>query len=66
LRRLASLREQVHRAHQDVVRHHPVAWTSGNVSGRDPETGLAVIKPSGVRYADLTPEAPVIVDRRGR
>ena len=35
-------------------RHGLVVWTGGNVSARDPETGLVAIKPSGVRYEDLT------------
>ncbi len=43
-----------------------VAWTSGNVSGRDPETGLGAIKPSGVRYDSLTPEDIALVDLDGR
>jgi L-ribulose-5-phosphate 4-epimerase len=42
-----------------------VTWTSGNVSGRDPQTGHIVIKPSGVRYEVLTPEDMVILDRDG-
>jgi L-ribulose-5-phosphate 4-epimerase len=42
-----------------------VTWTSGNVSGRDPETGYVVIKPSGVRYEDLTPDKMVVVDLDG-
>lgn len=42
-----------------------VTWTSGNVSGRDPETGYVVIKPSGVRYEELTPEDMVVLDLEG-
>jgi L-ribulose-5-phosphate 4-epimerase len=42
-----------------------VTWTSGNVSGRDRETGYVVIKPSGVRYEALTPENMVVVDLDG-
>src|SRR5438874_1514376 len=37
----------------------------GNVSARDPKSGLIVIKPSGIRYEDLTPENMVIVDDQG-
>ncbi len=36
--------------------------TSGNVSGRDPETGLVVIKPSGYTFSELTPAHMVVVD----
>jgi L-ribulose-5-phosphate 4-epimerase len=42
-----------------------VRGTSGNVSGRDPETGLVVIKPSGVSFEDLTPKSMVVVDLEG-
>jgi L-ribulose-5-phosphate 4-epimerase len=43
-----------------------VTWTSGNVSGRDPQTGYVVIKPSGVRYEALTPENMVVLDPNGQ
>jgi len=46
----------------ELPRYNLVAWTSGNVSGRDPETGLVVIKPSGIKFEDLTPENMVVVD----
>jgi L-ribulose-5-phosphate 4-epimerase len=42
-----------------------VTWTSGNVSGRDPETGYVVIKPSGVPYEEMRPTDMVIVDLEG-
>src|SRR5439155_781875 len=38
----------------------------GNVSERDPESGLIVMKPSGVRFDDLSPENMVIVDVDGK
>ncbi len=59
---LESLRREICGLHAELVRNRLVAWTSGNVSGRDSETGLVVIKPSGVRYEALTPENMVIVD----
>ena len=40
-------------------------WTGGNVSARYSETGLVAIKPSGVRYEDLTAESMVVVDLDG-
>jgi L-ribulose-5-phosphate 4-epimerase len=43
-----------------------VAWTGGNVSARDPETGLVVIKPSGVRYEHLRPEQMLVLDVQGQ
>jgi L-ribulose-5-phosphate 4-epimerase len=42
-----------------------VAWTSGNISARDPETNLVVIKPSGIKFPDLRPENMVVVDIEG-
>jgi L-ribulose-5-phosphate 4-epimerase len=63
---LETLREEIWRLHLELPRNNLVAWTSGNVSGRDPETGLVVIKPSGIRYEDLTPESMVVVDLDGK
>jgi L-ribulose-5-phosphate 4-epimerase len=62
---LEKLREEVARLHQELPKNNLVAWTSGNVSARDPETGLVVIKPSGVKYEDLTAETMVVVDLDG-
>lgn len=63
---LEALREQVWRLHLELPRNDLVKWTGGNVSGRDPETGLVVIKPSGVKYPDLKPEQLVVVDLNGQ
>lgn len=60
--RLQALREEVCRANVALLEEGLVTWTSGNVSGRDPETGLIVIKPSGLRFSELTPENMVVVD----
>ncbi len=61
-----ALRAEVCALHAELVRTQLVTWTVGNVSGRNPETGLVVIKPSGVRYEDLTPENMVVVDLDGQ
>jgi L-ribulose-5-phosphate 4-epimerase len=50
----------------ELPRHNLVAWTSGNVSARDALSGMVVIKPSGIRYENLTPESMVVVDPDGR
>ena len=63
---LDELRIEICRLHAELPRNNLVAWTSGNVSGRDPGTGLVVIKPSGIRYEDLTPENMVVVDLDGK
>jgi L-ribulose-5-phosphate 4-epimerase len=45
--------------------HGLVTMTSGNVSGRDPESGLVVIKPSGVDFDELAPGDMAVVDLDG-
>jgi L-ribulose-5-phosphate 4-epimerase len=52
--------------HAELPRNNLVAWTSGNISARDPESGLVVIKPSGVKFPDLRPENMVVVDVDGK
>ncbi|MEJ5199601.1 MAG: L-ribulose-5-phosphate 4-epimerase [Anaerolineae bacterium] len=63
---LELIREQLYRLHLELPKNNLVTWTGGNVSARDPETGLVAIKPSGVRYEELRPEHMVIVDLDGR
>jgi L-ribulose-5-phosphate 4-epimerase len=62
---LPKLREIVCNLHAELPRNHLVAWTSGNLSARDPETNMVVIKPSGIKFDDLTPENMVVVDVDG-
>jgi L-ribulose-5-phosphate 4-epimerase len=62
---LELLRETLWSLHLELPKNELVKWTGGNVSARDPETGYVVIKPSGVRYEDMTPEDMVIVDLDG-
>lgn len=63
---LSKLREEVCAQNCELPANNLVAWTSGNVSARDPETNLVVIKPSGVQFRDLTPENMVVVDLDGK
>ena len=63
---LEHLRQQVSQLHQELPRHNLVVWTGGNVSARDPQSDLVVIKPSGIRYEDLRPENMVVVDMDGK
>lgn len=63
---LEAIKEKVLEANLDLVRHGLVVFTWGNVSRRDPETGLVVIKPSGVEYDDMTVGDMVVVDLDGR
>jgi L-ribulose-5-phosphate 4-epimerase len=62
---LEHLKEEVYRLHLELPKYRLVAWTGGNVSARDPESGLMVIKPSGIRYEDLRPEDHVVVNLQG-
>ncbi|MBW7885278.1 MAG: L-ribulose-5-phosphate 4-epimerase [Caldilineaceae bacterium] len=62
---LDILREELWRLHLELPKNNLVTWTSGNISARDPESGLVVIKPSGIRYEELRPEHMVIVDLEG-
>jgi L-ribulose-5-phosphate 4-epimerase len=62
---LDPLRTLICKLNQDLLAHGLVTWTSGNASGRDPDSGLVIIKPSGVLFGDLTPENQVIVDLEG-
>jgi L-ribulose-5-phosphate 4-epimerase len=64
--RLQNLREEVCQLHAELPKNNLVAWTSGNISARDPESGWVVIKPSGVKFQDLTPDNMVIVDVNGK
>lgn len=59
---LPELRQQVYEANVALPANNLVSWTSGNVSGRDAETGLIVIKPSGILFEELTPQNMVIVN----
>jgi L-ribulose-5-phosphate 4-epimerase len=61
-----ALRRELCELHAELPRHGLVAWTAGNVSARVPEQELMVIKPSGVPYRELTPEAMVACDLDGR
>jgi len=63
---LEQLKTELVELHLELPRHELVVWTGGNVSARDPETGVVVIKPSGVRYKDLSPEQMVVVDLQGQ
>ena len=56
------VRREVAELHDELPRNGLVVWTAGNVSARVPGRDLLVIKPSGVRYEELTPEMMVVTD----
>ncbi|HRQ38836.1 MAG TPA: L-ribulose-5-phosphate 4-epimerase [Chloroflexota bacterium] len=62
---LEELKKQLFALHLELPKNDLVKWTGGNVSARDPETGLVVIKPSGVLYEDLRPQDHVVVTLDG-
>ncbi|GAA3818143.1 L-ribulose-5-phosphate 4-epimerase [Cellulomonas soli] len=69
---VARTREVVATLHAELPRWELIVWTAGNVSQRvqvspdgPSEADLLVIKPSGVTYDQLTPEAMVVCDLDG-
>jgi L-ribulose-5-phosphate 4-epimerase len=62
---VAELRRTIADLHRELPRYSLVIWTAGNVSARVPGQELLVIKPSGVSYDELSPEAMVVTDLQG-
>ncbi|MDM5327811.1 L-ribulose-5-phosphate 4-epimerase [Neobacillus sp. CF12] len=62
---LERLKKEVLEANLDLPKHGLVTFTWGNVSGIDRQTGLVVIKPSGVPYDELRIDNLVVVDLDG-
>ena len=62
---LENLKKAVYEANMELPRRGLVTYTWGNVSGIDRETGLVVIKPSGVDYENLTPDNLVVLNLDG-
>ncbi len=62
---LEALKKAVYEANMLLPKYGLVTFTWGNVSGIDRESGIMVIKPSGVEYDALTPEMMVAVDLNG-
>jgi L-ribulose-5-phosphate 4-epimerase len=63
---LDTLKEQVLQANLELVHEGLVVFTFGNASGIDRNTGLVVIKPSGVDYSTLKPSDMVVTDLEGK
>jgi len=63
---LKEIREELVELNQALPANRLVVWTGGNVSIRDPKSGLVAIKPSGIMFPDLTPENMVVVDLDGK
>jgi len=61
-----DIQETAYDANRQLPKLGLVLFTFGNVSAADRAQGVFAIKPSGVPYADLTPEKMVIVDFDGK
>ncbi len=62
---LEELKKKVYEANILLPKYNLVTFTWGNVSEIDRESGLFVIKPSGVDYETMTPDDMVVMDLEG-
>lgn len=62
---LEELKKKVYEANMLLPKHGLVTFTWGNVSEIDRESGLFVIKPSGVDYDIMKPSDMVVMDLEG-
>jgi len=61
-----KLKEAVCEANIELQRQRLIIYSWGNVSGIDREKGIVAIKPSGVKYDELTPKQIVVLDLDGK
>ena len=61
-----KLKEIVCEANIELQRQRLIIYSWGNVSGIDREKGIVAIKPSGVKYDELTPKQIVVLDLDGK
>lgn len=62
---LEKLKKEVYEANMELPKRGLVTYTWGNVSGLDSDSGLFVIKPSGIEYDELTSGDMVVMDLHG-
>ena len=62
---LEALKQRVFEQNISLVKHGLVVLTWGNVSAKDSESNLVVIKPSGIAYDTMRAEDMVVVDLEG-
>lgn len=62
---LEELKKKVCEANLKLVEYKLVLFTWGNVSAIDRESGMVVIKPSGVDYSSMTPDDMVVMSLNG-
>ncbi|HHT64786.1 MAG: L-ribulose-5-phosphate 4-epimerase [Caldicoprobacterales bacterium] len=63
---LKQLKQEVFEANLELPKRKLITYTWGNVSGIDRESGLVVIKPSGVSYESMKVEDMVVIDLDGK
>jgi L-ribulose-5-phosphate 4-epimerase len=63
---LEQLKEHLVHLHHELPQNDLVRWTGGNISTRDPETGLVIIKASGIRYEEMLSEHMVVMNIEGK
>lgn len=61
----STIKQQAYEANLQLPQLGLVLFTFGNVSAADRSQGMFAIKPSGVPYAELTPDMMVVVDFDG-
>ena len=61
-----EIKKQAYEANMLLHEYGVAPFTWGNASAADREKNVFAIKPSGVPYADLTPESMVVVDFDGQ
>ena len=62
---LEELKQKVFEANMLLPKYGLVTFTWGNVSAIDRESGLFIIKPSGVDYETMTADDMVVMDLNG-
>ncbi len=62
---LEELKQKVYEANMLLPKYGLITFTWGNVSAIDRESGLFVIKPSGVEYDKMAAEDMIVVDLNG-
>ncbi len=63
---LEELRKEIVFYGQEMLRSSLTMHTGGNLSARDPKTGLIAIKPTSVPYRAMRPEDVAIIDENGK
>lgn len=62
---ILELKKEVYNANMKLYKSGLVSFTFGNVSGIDRDNSLMAIKPSGVKYKEMTYEDIVVLDLEG-